>query len=334
MQANWLFRTMRRLTAWLKPFAGLRDGLLVLGAGLYGIGYLVWSIRAWWEGLGLLPVLSAQYFVAGATVATAILVALGVVLIPWRVRARVHSWLSKPTEPRPTIRWLVALTLYLSVIALIVWAWMYLVAERWLGVSSPIQPAFFYGAIAAVAILGFFSAEVEEPPRWLAAVPWLAVRSQAAADERFAETFRSSGIEGPGQPLRLQRFRQGLLRPPFLGGLAYIVATYLSVLAAICCLPAGFLAFMNLPQEFGGAHPSCVQLDIDRTMMAKETQEALLPEQGVSNLKIARTIRLALLFAGGDSISVRRWQEDRRSAGDPRVYAIGSKLVASTVNCE
>ena len=66
MQANWLFRTMRRLTAWLKPFAGLRDGLLVVGAGLYGIGYLVWSIRAWWEGLGLLPVLSAQYFVAGA----------------------------------------------------------------------------------------------------------------------------------------------------------------------------------------------------------------------------------------------------------------------------
>ena len=37
-------------------------------------------------------------------------------------------------------------------------------------------------------------------------------------------------------------------------------------------------------------------------MMSRETQEALLPDQAASNLRVARTIRLDLLFAGGDSL--------------------------------
>jgi hypothetical protein len=41
MRSGWLIRNVRRLTAWLKPLVGLRDGILVVGAGLYAIGYLV-----------------------------------------------------------------------------------------------------------------------------------------------------------------------------------------------------------------------------------------------------------------------------------------------------
>ncbi|MBI3448188.1 MAG: hypothetical protein HY049_04625 [Acidobacteria bacterium] len=53
------------LPGWLPRLGALRDGLLVLASILYGLGYLVWSIYAWDRGLGLLPALDAQYFIAG-----------------------------------------------------------------------------------------------------------------------------------------------------------------------------------------------------------------------------------------------------------------------------
>jgi hypothetical protein len=266
------------------------------------------------QGLGLLPVLSAQYFAAGITMGVSVAAASSVILSPWWVRRRLHRWFLEPTEPRLTIRWLVALAFNLSLAALFLWAATYLLTEHVLGVSAPIKPPLFFSTIAAVAFFGFLSAEVEEPPKWL-----------STANERLVGTSRSLG---------LGHVARWVLRPPFIRGVEYLVATPLVVLATVSCLPAGFLAFSNLPQEFGGAHPSCVQLDIDRTMMSRETQEALLPDQAASNLKVARTIRLDLLFAGGDSVYVRRWRDDRRAPKDLRVYTVGSKLVASTADCE
>lgn len=42
-----------------------RDGFLVGGAVLYGLGYLVWSYNAWRNHLGQLPALEFQYLMAG-----------------------------------------------------------------------------------------------------------------------------------------------------------------------------------------------------------------------------------------------------------------------------
>jgi hypothetical protein len=49
----------------LENVGKVRDGLLILGAALYGLGYLVWSNYALQNNLGLLPALDAQYFLAG-----------------------------------------------------------------------------------------------------------------------------------------------------------------------------------------------------------------------------------------------------------------------------
>lgn len=49
----------------LSPLAKLRDGLLVTAVIVYILGYLVWSLNAWVNNLGLLPALDFQYFVAG-----------------------------------------------------------------------------------------------------------------------------------------------------------------------------------------------------------------------------------------------------------------------------
>lgn len=50
----------------LQRLGELRDPLLVLVTLVYGVGYLVWSIHAYQENLGLLPALEPQYLAAGA----------------------------------------------------------------------------------------------------------------------------------------------------------------------------------------------------------------------------------------------------------------------------
>lgn len=50
------------LLAWLGAH---RDGFLVSGAVLYGLGYLVWTYNAWRNHLGQLPAAEFQYLIAG-----------------------------------------------------------------------------------------------------------------------------------------------------------------------------------------------------------------------------------------------------------------------------
>src|SRR5215831_7819460 len=50
---------------WLKWLGERRDGFLVGGAVLYGLGYLVWSYNAWRNHLGQLPALEFQYAMSG-----------------------------------------------------------------------------------------------------------------------------------------------------------------------------------------------------------------------------------------------------------------------------
>ncbi|MBA7491884.1 hypothetical protein ES702_02432 [subsurface metagenome] len=59
------FSLLEWITDRLRPLAKLRDGLLVVAAIVYILGYLVWSLNAWVNNLGLLPALEFQYFVAG-----------------------------------------------------------------------------------------------------------------------------------------------------------------------------------------------------------------------------------------------------------------------------
>jgi len=107
-------RAIGRLTEWLTPLVGLRDVALVVGAGLYLVGYVVWSLYAGLEGLGLLPVLSAQYVAAGATIGVFLGLAWIVIGGLWMARSRLHTWLETPTEVRLTIRWILVFVLYLT----------------------------------------------------------------------------------------------------------------------------------------------------------------------------------------------------------------------------
>src|SRR5438552_2085552 len=85
----------------MMTLGGLRDGLLVLGGLIYGLGYVTWILFADVNSLGPLSVLSTQYFVAG--IVPAGLVCGSFVVIRW-----MFGWaLRRPSHSRKkTSRWL------------------------------------------------------------------------------------------------------------------------------------------------------------------------------------------------------------------------------------
>lgn len=80
--------------AWITKLGDLRDGLLLVTAAIYGLGYLVWSLHAWSEGLGLLPALEPQYLAAGTIPA----LMLGLAWLGRRVPGRVVDWIREKVE--------------------------------------------------------------------------------------------------------------------------------------------------------------------------------------------------------------------------------------------
>lgn len=88
-----------RLHAWLERVGKSRDGILIVGGALYILGYIVWSVNAYREKLGLLPAFESQYFIAG-------IVPFGVMFLLWQlIRA---TW----SDEKPLLaRWGIGSTL-------------------------------------------------------------------------------------------------------------------------------------------------------------------------------------------------------------------------------
>ena len=301
MGSGWVGGAVVHLTRWLAPFVGLRDGFLVVGAGLYAIGYFAWSVYAWANGLGLLPVLSAQYVAAGATIGLFLLFAWLVVGGLWLAQKRLHLWLDKPTDERLTARWILALVCSVAGFVFVTAVVLGKFLPWWL----PMMLWLPY------AILIFFSDEVEEPPRWLRIAYVRVARPFGRA--KLRPLFRSV--------LRPQTFRKDKL--PY--------GLILSSALAVTFLVLGGFTFLNLPRELGGPSPSCVELDLDRAMLSAEARRDLLPDT-VHDGNIIRTFPLDLMFEGGDSVFVRR--HDHQAPEHLRVVAISSKLVTARTDCD
>jgi hypothetical protein len=76
----------------LKRLGNLRDGFLVAAAVFYLFGYLIWSINAYRNGLGLLPALDLQYLVAGAGPVLIILIAVSIAIGTRQLRKKALNW--------------------------------------------------------------------------------------------------------------------------------------------------------------------------------------------------------------------------------------------------
>jgi hypothetical protein len=86
----------RRAWKWLTalPYDRVRDAFLVSAGLLYLLGYAVWSMHAWRNNLGLLPLLEAQYLLAGFIVACILLGGVACAWVAWWVRERIPGTLT------------------------------------------------------------------------------------------------------------------------------------------------------------------------------------------------------------------------------------------------
>ena len=92
------WRSVRHGMTFLRQVGELRDGLIVLGAGIYITGYAVWATYAHANGFGPLPALDAQYFVVGFPVFVMLAVAIAVCVLALYVLTR-YWFLLRPLIP-------------------------------------------------------------------------------------------------------------------------------------------------------------------------------------------------------------------------------------------
>jgi hypothetical protein len=123
----------------LKWLGERRDGFLVGGAIIYGLGYLVWSYNAWRNHLGQLPAIELQYVIAGLVPALILVigwVAINFasyigdkirgffekhrflheawVLVIWLIQVGIiYIWI---TQPLPMIPWFLVILTYLEAV--------------------------------------------------------------------------------------------------------------------------------------------------------------------------------------------------------------------------
>ena len=79
----------------LKWLGQRRDGFLVVGAILYGLGYLVWSYNAWRNHLGQLPALEFQYLMSGIIPAVILGLAWATAAFFVKVRDKIFKLLQR-----------------------------------------------------------------------------------------------------------------------------------------------------------------------------------------------------------------------------------------------
>jgi hypothetical protein len=133
----------------LKWLGERRDGFLVGGAILYGLGYLVWSYNAWRNHLGQLPALEFQYLASGIIPALILLLAAagaGFVL-------QVHETLFRFFQRHPILRFVPLFAL--NVFPLAVYVASYAAKKGWVSRGLPQQQVAQYSTPLIIIALYF-----------------------------------------------------------------------------------------------------------------------------------------------------------------------------------
>jgi hypothetical protein len=110
-----------------------RDAVLLITSADYVLGYIVWATLAYRERLGPLPVLDAQYFIAGAPV---LIVAVLCVLILFAANKALSRWIGSmlffvpaTQENTRSGRHLLAATLYLLLVPAVISLGLFAIKE-------------------------------------------------------------------------------------------------------------------------------------------------------------------------------------------------------------
>ena len=280
------------LGGWFEWLAKKRDALLVTGGLLYALGYAVWSYFAWRNGLGLLPAIDSQYFIAGI-VPTIIflLVALGIRYCWLHAgTAQLPFWLNSGADLQGWRRWLRTIV-YVALSMLIPLG--VVVGETDYFRDNYPRLSFWMLNVFNILMIAFFLGSIF-----------------------FADPDARQGHETWGQWLKRVFGRPLLILILFVLGVAAIFY-YINLL------------YSRLPQSLGGVKPRAARLDLDREALSGDMLKALVSEAQLAPLqpqtvppaqdgalpqpaatplpapKVVSSTPVEVLFSGSDVIVIR-----------------------------
>lgn len=273
---------LKDVHSWLKSLGEIRDGLLLLVSATYVVGFISWSLYAWRLGVGAVPALDAQYFVAGTPIAVVIVLTTGLVLATARLIAR--AWHHEDGRFRSTIKYAVIAA------ALIV----------------------FFGTIIAYGFIKFRA--------WRADLNARRISDLSDFSPRFIITEAVLGLiiwhimNNFDEIIELFSEWMALWRLLFVVSIVAISAGVIYVFVVF--------VYPSFPDALGGGRPRRAQVDLKIESVSAETLAVLVARPSVQGAKVARTREVwvlqmrdhLLLFAHEPTIASPRFELPRSAA--------------------
>ncbi len=256
-------------TSLLNWAAAKRDGLLVIGSGVYILGYLVWSFNAFQNNLGLLPAIESQYFLAGVIPA----IIIGGVYLFLKTENDISEFLYRYLKPggkgmRRVARWVINI-LFIAVFI------MYFGTINW-----------------SHAFKSWFSPIWNERP--------ITIVSAGFLFPCMYLFFHTTSMKEAFKDLEFDSLKSVLQLQPKIYG--YISSIAFASFALGIYL---FWIYPILPQEFGGVKPRCAYIDIVKDQVSSATLAKLTNSTGTPTSDTIRSEQLSVFFAGKDVLLVK-----------------------------
>jgi hypothetical protein len=314
----------------IKSAGEWRDRALVIAGLFYAAGYLIWSLNALQNNLGLLPAFQLQYIVAGIGPVVIGTIAVGGGLWFWRFLTNV--WLKK-LGADATGLWRLIRSLF-WLMAAVPLAMFVTIANPTLGLIAlllvilsllPLLPGREDSALRKIVAkkLRFTPYEKLSPPRQrfrivlglmvIAGLVLVWTRSQTinaailGPIENFIDTDTlllygsiSLGISFVFGP------------PVFITGwLAKLYRAFYFLLFVVGFVFVSLIFYQEriytqLPQELGGLKPRCAYLDMRVEGLSEETHQVIAaPVRTGADAAVVRSLQLDVLFASNSLLMVR-----------------------------
>lgn len=259
------------VSAWFRSIGEWRDGILVFGGATYGLGYLVWSIHAKNENLGLLPALEPQYLAAGVIPMLLIWLAYlgfrGAIQFP----GTVAKWRDRQAGKWPAVLRGLGLACFVTEFGVVVWIDHWQRQRHLTRLSTTLQ----FVVVLSQTLL--FPTGVSL---------WFVYPSgEQKQTSRWADRLQSAFLRG------------------YTKFVTFIcVAAFLSSFAVIYVL----VLYPAVPQEFGGVRPRCAFIDVAKDQVSGATRKEILPYPAESTGNVAQSYRMTVYFSGSDFMLARR----------------------------
>jgi hypothetical protein len=270
---------LTRFDAWFKHVGKSRDGILVVGGALYILGYIVWSINAFINKLGLLPAFESQYFIAGIVPFVIIFLAILLIRFSWKKNPHFPPWLNIWKGKW----WKTLLQLVFPIAVGVLNAKRTDLIGRYFTGHRNLIGGILAGIVGVFVILALFSFDPSSDRPKLGSPPHGPPKKELRALTRFVILSLVITVLG-------------------IGALYFWVG----------------LLYSKLPQPLGGVRPRCAYLDIENDGLSKDTLRAILPLANPTPSptpsppatpptapNIVRSEKVDVLFSGSDYILIR-----------------------------